>query len=115
MANFLKHYDIVYQTTSGRGMIAKNIIAKNKTEAKAKLKKEMKESKTFKKILSVIEINSGLRGAKKTTKPKKSIAASKVLQLMDKDYSYQNALKEVLKNDKRLSKKKLEKELEIYV
>ena len=46
---------------------------------------------------------------------KKSKACSKVLKLMDKDYSYQKALKEVLKNDKRLSKKKLEKELNTYI
>ena len=45
----------------------------------------------------------------------KSKAASKVLQLMDKDYSYQQALKKVLKEDKRLSKKKLEKELDTYI
>jgi len=45
----------------------------------------------------------------------KSKAASKVLQLMDKDYSYEKALKEVLESDKRLSKKKLEKELNAYI
>jgi hypothetical protein len=45
----------------------------------------------------------------------KSKAVSKVLQLMDKDYSYEKALKEVLKSDKRLSKKKLEKELNAYI
>ena len=48
-------------------------------------------------------------------KPKKSKAASKVLQLMDEDYSYQKALKTVLSSDKRLSKAKLEKELDIYI
>jgi len=46
---------------------------------------------------------------------KKSKACSKVLKLMDKNYSYQKALKEVLKHDKRLSKKKLEKELNTYI
>ncbi len=45
----------------------------------------------------------------------KSKAASKVLKLMDKDYSYQKALKSVLKSDKRLSKSKLEKELDNYI
>ena len=45
----------------------------------------------------------------------KSKNASKVLKLMDKDYSYSSALKKVLSEDKRLSKKKLEKELEKYV
>ncbi len=46
---------------------------------------------------------------------RKSKAARKVLQLMDKDYSYQNALRKTLKEDKRLNKKKLEKELNIYI
>lgn len=45
----------------------------------------------------------------------KSKAASKVLKLMDKDFSYSEALKKVLKEDKRLSKKKLEKELNTYI
>jgi len=48
-------------------------------------------------------------------RPKKSKAASKVLQLMDKDYSYQKALAKTLREDKRLSKKKLENELNTYI
>ena len=48
-------------------------------------------------------------------KVKKSKACSKVLQLMDKDYSYSEALKKVISEDKRLSKKKLEKELDTYI
>ena len=46
---------------------------------------------------------------------KKSKACSTVLKLMDMDFSYQQALKIVLKQDKRLSKVKLEKELNIYI
>lgn len=45
----------------------------------------------------------------------KSKSCRKVLQLMDKDYNYQSALKKVLNDDKRLSKKKLEKELNEYI
>jgi hypothetical protein len=45
----------------------------------------------------------------------KSKAASKVLKLMDKDYSYSRALVSVLSNDKRLSKKKLIAELSKYI
>lgn len=45
----------------------------------------------------------------------KSKSCKKVLQLMDQDYSYQSALKKVLNDDKRLSKKKLEKELSEYI
>ena len=48
---------------------------------------------------------------------KRSKACTKVLQLMDseEDYSYCKALKKVLSEDKRLSKAKLEKELNLYV
>jgi hypothetical protein len=45
----------------------------------------------------------------------KSNGCKKVLQLMDNDISYQSALKKVLRDDKRLSKKKLEKELNEYI
>ena len=45
----------------------------------------------------------------------KSKAASKVLKMMDKDYTYAAALKKVLQEDKRLSKKNLEAELNAYV
>jgi len=50
-------------------------------------------------------------------KSKKSKACSKVLQLMDSEegYSYGKALKKVLSEDKRLSKTKLEKELNAYI
>ena len=50
-----------------------------------------------------------------TKKSKKSKACSKVLQLMDQDHSYTEALKKVLKSDKRLSKTKLEAELNHYI
>ncbi len=61
--------------------------------------------------------NKGLKGIvkKPASKLKKSAACSKVLQLMDQDYSYQKALKEVLKSDKRLNKDKLEAELDNYI
>ena len=52
---------------------------------------------------------------KVTKKTKKSKACSKVLQLMDQDYSYSKALRKTLNEDKRLSKVKLEKELENYI
>lgn len=50
----------------------------------------------------------------KTDKLKKSAACSKVLQLMDKDYTYQEALKKVLECNK-LNKKNLEFELNLYI
>ncbi len=48
---------------------------------------------------------------------KKSKACSKVLRLMDadEDANYGKALRTVLKADKRLSKAKLEKELNTYI
>ena len=45
----------------------------------------------------------------------KSKAVSKVLQLMDQDYSYSQSIKIVLNENKKLSKKKLEKELNKYI
>ena len=62
-----------------------------------------------KKIIKSIALN-GLKKQKR-----KSAAASKVLQLMDKDHSYQDALKTVLGQNKKLNKKSLEKELEYYI
>jgi len=47
--------------------------------------------------------------------PKKSNAAKCVLNLMDADYSYSEALKIVLNNDKRLNAAKLEKQLNKYI
>ena len=47
--------------------------------------------------------------------PNKSKQASKVLQLMDRDYSYEESLAIILNADKRLSKSKLETELNLYI
>jgi hypothetical protein len=47
--------------------------------------------------------------------PGKSKAVSKVLRLMDNDYSYSEAIKIVLLEDKRLNKKSLERELNKYI
>ena len=46
---------------------------------------------------------------------KKSKEASLVLQLMDKDYSYEKALTAVLKNHKNIDRATLEKELDKYI
>jgi hypothetical protein len=45
----------------------------------------------------------------------KSKAASRVLSLMDEDYSYQEALKISLRENKGVGKRTLEKELNKYV
>jgi hypothetical protein len=45
----------------------------------------------------------------------KSEAVSKVLQLMDKDYSFEKALEEVIKSDKTICKKKLVEDLNAYI
>ena len=45
---------------------------------------------------------------------KKTKSASRVLQLMDKDWSYTDALRKVAKDD-NISKEQLEKDLEPYI
>ena len=45
----------------------------------------------------------------------KSKEASMVLQLMDKDYSYEQALKATLNKYKNVNKSTLEKELDKYI
>jgi hypothetical protein len=51
---------------------------------------------------------------KKTTPPK-STECSLVLQLMDKDFSYEKALAKVLNMDKSIDRKELESELNNYI
>lgn len=51
----LNSYNVIYSTKSGRTMVAKNIMATNKAEAEAKLKKEMSASNTFDKVVMVHE------------------------------------------------------------
>ena len=46
---------------------------------------------------------------------KKSKAASRVLKLMDEDYSYQEALRISLRENKGVGKRSLEKELNRYI
>jgi DNA-directed RNA polymerase subunit L len=46
---------------------------------------------------------------------KKSKAASRVLRLMDEDYSYQEALRIALRENKGVGKRSLEKELDRYI
>ena len=45
----------------------------------------------------------------------KSEAAKKVLQLMDKDYTYQEALNKVLRDDTYISRETLEHELNKFI
>ena len=49
-------YDVFYRTKSGRGMIAKNVAVKNATAAIEKIKKEMRTSKSFDKVVTVFKI-----------------------------------------------------------
>lgn len=49
-----------------------------------------------------------------TTTEKKSIECSKVLQLMDNDYTYSQAL-EIVLTSSQVNKALLEKELNLYV
>lgn len=51
------YYDVIYKTKSGRAVVYKRVEAKTDKAAKAKVKSEMKESKTFDKILMAIKLN----------------------------------------------------------
>ena len=73
--------------------------------------KEIEGSKTSKEIIDYYE--QFLR--EKFNETKKSKEASSVLQLMDKDYTYQEALNKVLKDNPKINKTNLEKELDIYI
>lgn len=53
--NLEQPYNVIYTTTSGRTMVAKNIMAINEDLAKQKLKKQMRASTTFDKILMAHE------------------------------------------------------------
>lgn len=49
-------YDIAYKTKSGRMMIAKRVEGKTSNDAKAKLKKQMRSSTSFDKIVTAIKL-----------------------------------------------------------
>lgn len=55
------------------------------------------------------------RKTKSQRRKTKSRSASMVLQLLDQGWGYEKALKFVLRNNKRIKKKNLEKELDIYI
>lgn len=46
----MNYYDVIYETKSGRSMVATNIKAKTKKEAEKQVKDSMKKSTSFKKI-----------------------------------------------------------------
>ena len=48
-------------------------------------------------------------------KYKKTKQASEVLQLMDEDFTYPEALRKVLKKNKKLTRTKLEKDLNPFI
>jgi len=50
-----KYFDVIYTTKSGNSMIAKKIEAESKEDAKEVLKKQMRASSTFDKVLTVID------------------------------------------------------------
>ena len=49
-------YDVAYRTTSGRLMVAKRVQACTAEAAKTKLKREMRASKTFDKVITTIKL-----------------------------------------------------------
>lgn len=68
-----------------------------------------KKEETLKNTAAAFSLNDD------TLTESKSVAASKVLQLMDRDYSYQKALNKVLADNPDLDKTMLEKELDTYI
>jgi hypothetical protein len=50
------YYDIAYKTKGGRLMVAKRVKGKNDSDARRNLKREMRASKTFRNIVSVIKL-----------------------------------------------------------
>lgn len=59
MAN-KKYFDVVYTTKSGKTMIAKRVEAVSAQDAKDKLKKQMKASTTFDKVVTAVGLNGAL-------------------------------------------------------
>ena len=55
MAQLDNFYDVIYSTKRGVTMIAKRVPAPTEAKAKAKVRKEMRASTTFKKILMVVK------------------------------------------------------------
>ncbi len=53
----MNFYDVIYKTKSGRGMVAKRVEAKTDKAAKAKVKKEMRASKSFSHIVTTFKLD----------------------------------------------------------
>lgn len=53
---FDNYYDVVYKTIYGRARVVKRVPAKTSNEAKEKVKKQMKSSKTFDGIVTVVKL-----------------------------------------------------------
>lgn len=49
-------YDVIYKTKSGRAMVAKKIKAKTAELAKSKVKREMRASSSFDKVVMAIKL-----------------------------------------------------------
>jgi len=90
--------------------LLKHAVEGNVTAFKGELKETFNKTlgEKLRKIESEIYKESELNEAKKTK------SASKVLQLMDKDVEYSDAVKQVMKSD-GIDKKQLEKELEPFI
>jgi len=49
-------YDVAYRTKTGRMMVAKRVCANTSKEAQRKIKKEMRASKSFDKVITTIKL-----------------------------------------------------------
>lgn len=95
---------------------------KRKAPAKKKAPAVKKKKATTKKAVARKKATPRKKAVAKKKAParkkaitKKSKACTEVLRLMDKDYSYSEALKIVLSINKNIDRKKLEKELDKYI
>lgn len=117
LINLLNKQNSVYKKILKEPKLTKGSI----NYTKDKIKENIDEINRLKMVNSELKKTITKTKKKKTSKlvrvskVKKSLACSKVLQLMDQDYSYQKALNLVLRNDKRLNKVKLENELNYYI
>ena len=108
-ADDLESDDIVRMDTNAMTSDEIDVVQTQLDELKVEKADIEKKEEALKNSAAAFSLNDD------TLTESKSVAASKVLQLMDKDYSYQKALSKVLADNPALDKTKLEQELDAYI
>jgi len=108
-ADDLESDDIVRMDTNAMTSDEIDVVQTQLDELKVEKADLEKKEEALKNSAAAFSLNDD------TLTESKSVAASKVLQLMDKDYSYQKALSKVLADNPALDKTKLEQELDAYI